>query len=470
MDSGVEGTLTETSALLRTSFAGGLATTAALLCMNVLVFLLDGSDHSAAAQQSVVAKAQPSVPGAVASQISLLAQPNQTSVSLDLSIGVPAEVYTLANPYRVIIDLPDVTFDAKSATPDQTSAGLIAAYRVGLIAERRARVVIDTTGPVLVSRAAMTASPQGGAAVRLTVALTPTDEASFGLGTGGGLAPSGTRGLAEGAPAMKPAVTDDARAPPLSALKTSALPLIVIDPGHGGIDPGAVGPGKTTEKAVVLAVARQLETLLRAGDKYQVVLTRDGDVFIPLDQRVTLSEQANADLFISLHADAISERGLASTVRGASVYTLSERASDDQARRMAEKENASDRLAGLDQAANDRQDELKSILFDLIARETATYSQEVSQTLVSHLAKAGSVSRDPKRGAAFRVLKQASVPSVLVELGFLSNPEEEQKMAGAAWQKQMAVALHGAIDTYFARRKLGGNLTPQPMASGRVSP
>jgi N-acetylmuramoyl-L-alanine amidase len=269
---------------------------------------------------------------------------------------------------------------------------------------------------------------------------------------------------------MKPAVTDDTRAPPLSAAKSTARPVIVIDPGHGGIDPGAVGAGKTTEKAVVLAVARQLETLLNATDRYQVVLTRDGDVFIPLDKRVQLSEEANADLFVSLHADAISERGLASTVRGASVYTLSERASDEQSRRMAEKENASDRLAGLDQGANEGKDDIKSILFDLIARETSTYSHEVSQTLVTHLAKAGSVSRDPMRGAAFRVLKQANVPSVLVELGFLSHPEEELKMAGVAWQKQIAVAISGAVDTYFARRKLGGNLTPLPVATGRVSP
>jgi N-acetylmuramoyl-L-alanine amidase len=455
---------------MRTSFTGGCAAAVALLTMIFVVLLVDGATHVAWAQQTTKAKSQPPPPGAVASQIVLAAQPNQTSITLDISIGVPAEVYTLANPYRVVIDLPNVTFDAKSATPNQTAAGLVAAYRAGLIAEHRARIVIDTTGPVLVSQAAMTALPKGASAVRLTVALTPTDEASFGLGTGGGLATGGHRGVAEGAPAMKPAVTDDARAPPLSATKTTARPVIVIDPGHGGIDPGAVGPGKTTEKAIVLAVARQLESLLNANDRYQVVLTRDGDVFIPLDKRVQLSEEANADLFISLHADAITERGLAATVRGASVYTLSERASDDQARRMAEKENASDRLAGLDQAANDAKDEIKSILFDLIARETATYSHEVSQTLVTHLAKAGSVSRDPKRGAAFRVLKQANVPSVLVELGFLSNPAEEQTMAGAAWQKQIAVAIHGAVDTYFARRKLGVNLAPQPVASGRVSP
>lgn len=374
----------------------------------------------------------------------LAATADATLFTLDLSAGVPAEVFTLANPYRVVIDLPDVAF---KMAPDASlaPAGLVSAWRYGAFAERRARIVLDTAGPVAVAAAEMTrlpASSGSGDPVRLAVKLTPMEASAFGAGTGAKRAGSPAGGV-------KPAVFDDRPA----NSRVRARPVVMIDPGHGGIDPGAVGAAGTTEKSVVLAVGRELKALLDAGGRYDVRLTRTGDVFVPLDRRVELSAQASADLFISLHADAIVGRMLAQSIRGAAIYTLSERASDEQARLMAEKENAADLAAGVEQAPGEHADDIKSILFDLLARETAAFSHDLSRTLAGELAKTAVLAREPQRAAAFRVLKQTHSPSVLIELGFLSNREEEQMMGKSAWQRQIATAIGSAIDSYFAKRK-----------------
>jgi N-acetylmuramoyl-L-alanine amidase len=416
---------------------------------------------------------------AVASQISIQAHPERTTFAVSLSVGVAAQVYTLANPYRVIIDLPDVSFQLP-AGPASLSKGLVTDYRMGLISPQQTRIVIDTSGPVLIEKAEMTrlasslktsqnSGPGGNSsqAVRLAVSMTPSDKATFGNGTGAAQTAS------VDAEAVRPALFDGPpgpTSPGSTATNPKSLPVIVIDPGHGGIDPGAIGPAKTTEKSVVLAVARQLEASLTATNRYRVVLTRSTDVFIPLDKRVQISEAADADLFISLHADAISERGLAQNIRGASVYTLSERASDDQSRLMAEKENASDLLAGMDQSALARRDDIKSILFDLLARENAVFSHDVSAGLVQSLAKVSAVAREPQRAAAFRVLKQGHSPAVLIELGFLSHAAEEQAMASAPWQAKIAGAIANAVDTYFARRKSAVGFAVEPAGLGHLPP
>ena len=360
----------------------------------------------------------------------------RTTFELDLTAGVTAEIYTLANPYRVIVDLPDVTFRLPEST-GQESKGLVQAFRFGLFAERKARVVVDTTGPVRIERAAMTAKRNG---IAFTFDMVTTDPASFGLGTGADKA---------AASAPKPPDTDSTA---LVKPKRSGKPVIMIDPGHGGIDAGAISSSNVFEKNVVLAVGKELGRQLAATGRYEVQMTRATDVFISLDQRVGLSLTHGVDLFISLHADSLAEQSVAQTIRGATIYTLSERASDEQARRMAEKENASDLVAGLNVADGEGGDEVKSILIDLMKRETANFSADFSNVLVRKLKTATSLSRAPQRAAAFKVLKQTHAPSVLIELGYLSNPEDEKLLNSADWHKKMAASITTAVDTYFAKR------------------
>ena len=363
-----------------------------------------------------------------------------TTFELELSAGVTAEVFTLAEPYRVIVDLPDVTFKLPPGTGSQ-GQGLVKAFRYGLFAERKGRVVIDTSGPVAVREAKMERAASGTGIV-LKIAIAPTDASTFGAGTGA----TGTS--AANKSASKPAVYDDAPVKP----KGHTKPVIVIDPGHGGIDPGAMGLNNVPEKTVVLAVAQQLKAALSQLGRYEVRMTRDKDVFISLDRRLKFSHDSASDLFISLHADSIEEKNLAENIRGATVYTLSERASDDQARIMAEKENASDLLAGLETGDQTGKDQVRNILIDLLKRETSNFSADFSHVLVGRLAKSVTMARDPQRSAAFKVLKQTHAPSVLVELGYMSNGKEAAQMTTPAWQKQVAGSIAAAIDGYFAKR------------------
>lgn len=357
-----------------------------------------------------------------------------TALRLALSAGVRAEIYTLANPYRVVVDLPDVAFHLPDGTGQQ-GRGLVSAFRYGLLAEGKARVVIDTTGPVVIKHADMTTT--GARSVDLVIELAPTSAQSFGTGTGGVRA-----ALAKTEPAPAPAATKRDR----------IKPVILIDAGHGGIDPGTASAGNLKEKTIVLAVAHALRAQLSASGRYDVRMTRKTDVFVSLDQRLKMSRDLAADLFISLHADAIAQKGLVNSVRGATVYTLSERASDEEARRMAEKENNSDAVAGLQTASFEEEGEVRSILIDLLKRETSNFSADFSNTLVKRLGATISLSGNPQRSAAFKVLRQADTPSVLVELGYMSHPEDEKLLNSAAWQRRVAAAIGTAVDSYFSKR------------------
>jgi N-acetylmuramoyl-L-alanine amidase len=359
-----------------------------------------------------------------------------TKFLLGLSAGVRAEIFTLAEPYRVVIDLPDVAFQLPDGT-GQKGQGLISGFRYGLLAEGKARVVVDTTGPVVLKRADMTS--KGGSAVELALELAPTSAKSFGVGTGGGRA------------AATPAKTDPPSAPKVLK-KDRAKPIILIDAGHGGIDPGAAGASNLKEKTLVLAVAHALKAQLSASGRYDLRMTRSTDVFISLDQRLKMSRDLDADLFISLHADSIAQKGFAKAVRGATVYTLSEQASDEEARRMAEKENNSDAIAGLQTAKFEEEGEVRNILIDLLKRETSNFSADFSNTLVKRLGTSISLSGRPQRSAAFKVLRQADTPSVLVELGYMSNPEDERLLNSADWQRRVAAAIGTAVDSYFSKR------------------
>lgn len=358
-----------------------------------------------------------------------------TTFVLGLSSGVRAEVFTLADPYRVVVDLPDVAFNLAEGTGHR-GAGLVSAFRYGLVADGKARVVIDTPGPVVIKRADM--KPAAGRAVDLSIQLVPTTARSFGAGTGSGRATVAVK--AEPPRAAAPSRKDRLK------------PIILIDAGHGGIDPGAASAGNLKEKAVVLAVAKALRAQLSASGRYDVRMTRTEDVFISLDQRLQMSRDLAADLFVSLHADAIALKGRANTVRGATVYTLSEQASDEEARRMAEKENNSDAIAGLQTAKFEEEGVVRDILIDLLKRETSNFSADFSNTLVKRLGTAISLSGNPQRSAAFKVLRQADTPSVLVELGYMSHPEDEKLLKSAPWQRRVATAIATAVDSYFTKR------------------
>ena len=358
---------------------------------------------------------------------------SRTSFTMMLSQGVTVELFTLANPYRVIIDMPDVAFQLPKVA-GRTGKGLIKAYRYGLFAARKARVVIDTVSPVGIEKAELLAAGKG--AVRLEVSLKPIDSAAFGAGTG----------------ASKSAGRRSRRASKLKTKRGASRPVVVIDPGHGGVDPGALGKSNVYEKDVVLAVAKLLRSKLEKSKAYTVKMTRTGDVFVPLDKRLEFSEENNADLFISLHADSIADRRYASRVRGATVYTLSAKASDETARQMAEKENNADAIAGLRRMDDEDDGDVRDILIDLVKRETANFSADFSNALVGRLRERVRLSSKPQRSAAFKVLKQTRTPSVLVELGYLSNSEDEKSLTSASWRTKVTKSIAKAVDAYFDRR------------------
>jgi N-acetylmuramoyl-L-alanine amidase len=369
----------------------------------------------------------------------LTADGKSTTFELTMSEGLTAQVFTLASPYRVILDLPDLTFRLNPAA-GQKGQGLVSAFRYGLFAERKSRIVIDTTGPVKIASAAMTRA-EGGKAVKLAVVLVPIDAAKFGAGTGA-TRPPALEASAESAP---PENLEAKR-------KARSKPVVVIDPGHGGIDPGAMGANNVPEKTIVLAVAQQLKAALVKTGTYDVRMTRSDDVFVSLDRRLKFSYDNAADLFISLHADSIEEKKIAGSIRGATIYTLSDQASDEQARIMAEKENASDLIAGIESSDRGRNDQVKNILIDLLKRETSNFSADFSHVLAKRLGKTVAMSRIPLRSAAFKVLKQTHAPSVLVELGYISNQNDEQEMTSVAWQQKVAGSIAAAIQVYFSKR------------------
>ncbi len=224
----------------------------------------------------------------------------------------------------------------------------------------------------------------------------------------------------------------------------AAAPVVVLDPGHGGKDPGAIGITGTYEKHVALAAAQELARQLNASGRYRVTLTRTHDVFIPLEQRVEIAQRRGAQLFVSMHADALTDH----SVRGASVYTLGEHATDAQTAALAVRENASDRFAG--SAIPNVSPEVARILSSLVRQETKLGSARMARSVVGALGHDVPLLTNPKRQASFMVLKAADIPSVLVEMGFMSNREDEAALRRPEHRTVVASAMRRAIEGYFA--------------------
>ena len=356
---------------------------------------------------------------------------NHTRFVADLTTPVNYTVFVLPDPYRVVIDMPNVTFNLPPGTGQKTR-GLIGEYRYGQLAAGRSRIVMDTVGPVLIEKSFIV-DPQAGQPARLVVDLVPISEEAF-LKT--------YREEEE-----KAATTAEALVPlpiPKLEARDRARKLVVIDPGHGGIDPGAVGLNGTKEKDVVLGFALSLRDQLRKSGQYDVEMTRTSDTFVSLRDRVRVARKKKADLFIAIHADTV--RG--QQARGATIYTLSEKASDAEAEALAHKENRADIIGGLNLGAES--EEVTDILIDLVQRESKSHSMVFARKALGEMKTVTDFTGKPLRSAGFVVLKAPDVPSVLVELGYLSSRHDEAQLSAPAWRNKVASAMTRAIGKYFA--------------------
>jgi N-acetylmuramoyl-L-alanine amidase len=445
--------------------SGSLRALGALLAAVLLVCLSGNAAHAAP----------------VASAFELSGDKSVTEFSATLSDDVGYTATILPGPYRVIIEMAGVTFDLPPGA-GRRPKGLVKAIRYGVIEEGKSRIVIDTMGPVLITKSALDPrSGKKGARIRLELTAISKDvfDAAFAIDQGKIAKPDEQAvALADEEPAEEPATDSDGQAEivgsttPAVEEQVAAIPVIkptlkptgepakpkavlakpvradgkkviVIDPGHGGIDPGALSPRKTREKDVVLAFSKELKEIMDADGRFHVVLTRDDDRFISLKDRVGIARKEGADLFIAIHADTL--RG--QTATGTTLYTLSDKASDAESEELAQRENRADALAGIDLAS--QSEDVAGMLIDLAQRDSRNQASMFSKKALSYFRNVTKMTGKPIRSAGFTVLKAPDVPSILIELGFLSNPKDEERLTSPAWRKSLARALTAAIDAQF---------------------
>lgn len=349
-----------------------------------------------------------------------------TRFVIDLDGPADFRTFTLDDPARIVVDLEQVSrgmFERERGI----DTGLVVRARFGTPTVDVTRVVLDLVEPGVV-QGTLVLEPEGDYGHRIVLDIAPLVRA----------ATSPSDNVVEDDGFLRPGI----KPPP-------PLPIIVLDPGHGGPDPGAVGASGTHEKDIVLAAARELKALLEETGRYHVVMTRDGDWILRLADRVLFARAAGADLFISIHADSIDNPD----VRGTGVYTLSETASDKEAEALARNENRSDLIEGVDFVSIDYDPVTTNILIDLAQRDTKNASSEFAGILASELTRVTELRRNVHRFAGFRVLKAPDVPSVLIEMGFMSNPVEERLMMDRAWRRTFLAGVVRAIDTFMSSRR-----------------
>jgi len=347
-------------------------------------------------------------------------------LTMTLSAMVEVEAWVQAAPDRVIVEMPSTNFQIQGNA--RKTAGFVSAYRYGLFTADKARIIIDLSQPATIARTEV--KPVRGGFGELTIELKKAARADF---------------LAEAAKAKKPQETQAPVAPAKPPGETRRI--VVIDPGHGGIDPGTM-VASISEKSVVLAFGKALKEQLEASGRYRVVMTRDDDRFVSLSDRVQTGRNEQADLFISIHADSLMQ---AQDVRGATVYTRSERATDAEAAKLAAKENEADAAAGLE--TREEVQDVAGILMDLARRETRTFTGVFARNLVEKLGGSIKMHKIPLRSARFWVLSAPDVPSVLIELGYMSSPKDAELLNSPEWRGKAVTAVSAAVDDYFARER-----------------
>jgi len=392
----------------------------------------------------------------VATDIRVGTHAYKTRFVIDVSEDVKFRVFTLSNPYRVVIDLPEIKWQLpldihkRNSLESAGKVGVIRRFRYGHFKAGLSRVVLDISGPVEIKGAFML-PPGNGKRYRLVVDIVKSTLKNYLalLRKSKKIAVQPKKKFVEKNTTMPSAgIFTPGKKPkrdplnnPIGSTKNKIV--IVIDPGHGGIDPGSTS-GRVFEKYITLRVAKRVRAHLNSLGKYKVMLTRNNDNFIRLRKRIAIARAHKANLFISLHADAIRNK----RVRGLSVYTLSEKSSDKEAAGLAEKENKADVIAGMDLSTEST--EVTNILIDLAQRETMNASSLFAAGLVKHIRKFTKTLSNAHRFAGFVVLKAPDVPSVLIEMGFLSNKTDEKALLNPSYHNQLAYAIGNAVDDYFA--------------------
>ena len=340
---------------------------------------------------------------------------------VDFDRPVRYELRFAREPRRMIVSLPGTTFQLPDRFKTSASA-IVSSVRFGRGAAQATRLALDLAVPVTIAR--QTFVSLGPKRHRLVVDLRRADERGFAALV------RRTNALTRPGGEADRAVFSRRR-------------TVVLDPGHGGIDGGAKGRGRTIEKIVTLAFARTLKAALEDAGPFDVEMTRTADTFVPLSRRLAFTREKKADLMISIHADSLRQR----SIRGATVYTLNAEGSDALARGLADRQNRADLMAGITTPKLDAT--TGDILFDLMHRETRAFSGRFAELAVAHLREATRLISNPHRSADFYVLKAPEVPSVLLELGYLSNRQDERLMASDEWRRRTAQAMALAVTTYF---------------------
>lgn len=379
-------------------------------------------------------KASGAVPAAVV-DARIVGDDKRARFIADLTEDVNAAVFTLADPYRIVIDLPEVRF-ALPPTLGQEGRGLLSAFRYGQLSPGKSRIVLDVTVPVKVDKSFVVPAAKSQPA-RLVIDVVPTTRAKF---LEAGRAYRESQSLAAAAERARSLVQAEPK-------RSGGKRVVVLDPGHGGIDMGAKGRLGGVEKEVTLDFANILGEKLKSTGLYEIYFTRTDDSFVALGDRVNMARKHHADLFVSVHANSFSGR----SIRGATVYTVSEEASDKMAAEIAASENQSDVLAGLD-IPEGEDDDVKDILLDLTRRETRNFGVVFARTLVKELKVDTRMFKVPHQTAGFIVLEAPEVPSAMIELGFMSNEDDEKLLLSREWQEKLADSVTRAIGAYFEKQ------------------
>ena len=350
-----------------------------------------------------------------------------TRFVLDLSKKTQPKIFLLSAPNRIVIDLPSASWDqTKTVNP----SGVVDGYRHGLFSAEIYRIVLDLKVPATIHKS-FPLPARGGYGNRYVIDMKPAAQSNFNA------AVKATKANRVAAPVV---TATSSKAP---ARRADGKRVIVVDAGHGGVDPGTLGRSGANEKTITLKISKVIKRQLEATGRYKVYLTRTKDIYIPHRQRFGKAKAVGADLFISVHVDAIKN----SKVRGGTVYTLNEKASDKEAARLAAKENKSDVLAGIDLAETNS--EVSNILIELAQRETMNSSARFAEILVPEMRRQVKMHKRGHRFANLLVLKSPDIPSVLVETGYITNKSDARLLNSPEGARKISRAIHRAVDSYF---------------------